>query len=53
MKTCDQCFWSDECFSETICPHFTPMTEDIDEVIEVRKSEFLQEWYDYVYDYEE
>lgn len=46
MTKCDRCLWSEQCSSPNGCEYFTPVSDDIDAVIEQNRYEFRQYWYE-------
>lgn len=52
-KTCSNCLYGDQCGSFNICDYFSPMddADDIEAVIENGRQEFLDEWNEYISEY--
>ena len=50
VAACDKCMWREQCLSDEVCDHFTPMEEDesVDEMIERGRQEFYKEWFAYI-----
>jgi hypothetical protein len=50
VAACDKCLWREQCLSDEVCEHYTPVDEDeyIDEMIEKGRYEFRKEWFAYI-----
>ncbi len=51
--TCEGCYWSDQCESDTRCEDYVPCGDEavdaeIDEFIEMRRAVFREEWFEYL-----
>ncbi|MDE6149352.1 MAG: hypothetical protein K2F81_04560 [Ruminococcus sp.] len=52
---CKQCMYFDNCSSYEVCADYTPLEDDvdIDKIIESRRTEFREEWFQYIEENEE
>ena len=51
VATCEKCFWREQCAQSEVCEHFTPLEECdeiIDVIIEEKRYEFYEEWFDLI-----
>ena len=48
--TCEACIWYDQCGQDVVCEDFTSSRDIADEYIENRRSEFFEEWHEYIED---
>lgn len=44
---CNECLWSNQCWTNEPCTDFFPINIDYDEIIEERRQEFEREWEEY------
>lgn len=54
-KSCEQCFYFDQCMSDDICKYYAPTDNEhsdseIENVIECGRAEFRKEWFIYIYE---
>lgn len=47
-KDCKQCLYFDDCDADRVCEDYTPLGDDVDELIESRRAEFHEEWFQYI-----
>lgn len=49
-KKCKDCFFCDRCYADEACEDYTPLNDDmnIDEMIELRRTDFHKEWFQYI-----
>lgn len=48
MSACKNCLWCDQCGQEFACNNFSPIEENIDEIIEENRYTFREEWNKYI-----
>lgn len=51
-KKCSNCYFGDKCRSLHVCDDYSPINEltddEVDEIIEARRHEFLDDWNQYI-----
>ena len=52
-KECRHCLYYDQCGSYEVCEYYTPLGDEYDEnniedIIEARRMEFREEWFNYI-----
>lgn len=52
-KQCSNCYFGNKCRSLYICEDYSPINpdEDTEEIIERGRTEFMEEWFQYIDEY--
>ena len=50
--SCDSCLFSDQCFDNRPCEHYSPIDCDDIEIIEAGRRQFYADWFSYLEDAE-
>ena len=48
ILVCETCYWCHQCMDRVPCEHYDPMVEDLEEFISRKKSEFEEQWLEYL-----